>query len=541
VSAWSLLRALRLRTLARTLTAVRGPQRLQRLSLALVGLVVFGGVLAITTATFGALREVPDGPAIAEAAIAGSLTVAVFVELFFGLTTAVYTLYLSHDLPLLATMPIRERTVFAYKYWETLAANATLYGVLWAPFLLGYGFATRAGAAYYPLLALTSVLVLMIPTGLSILLIMPVMRLVPAGRAKEIIAVVWTLIGIGVWATFQMLTRPGRESMLNGQYCAVLDAPVFRVPPGRWGADVLLGAAAGDWSRMLGGLLPLVSLALAMFGIALAIVPWAYTAGWVRAGESGRRVRGAGWTGLLFGRLPGDLRAVVIKDLTAFPRDLRQLAGMAAVAAVGIVITLVNGPMTASPSSSALSSFLPYLTVGGIGGLGASQAANLAIGGEGRAYWLLAAAPIRTWRLLLAKWIVAFFLGICAVTLALLVISLRGFSVTGLLVGLGAGALTTALIATYAIGISASFPRFDWDNPRYAVSTLGGLILGVCIFWMASAGGAAAGLVYLLVASVPLGAALLAGILAWLLAAAIPAVLLLALGHRRLSRMDWDL
>ena len=520
---------------------MRGAQLLQRLSLAVLGLVVFGGVLAFATALFGALQGITDGPAMAEAAVAGSLTAAVFVELFFGLTTAVYTLYLSRDLPLLATMPIRERTIFAYKYWETLAANATLYVVLWVPFLLGYGFATRAGVAYYPLLALTSVLILMIPTGLSIMLIMPVMRIVPAGRAKEIIAVLWTLIGIGVWATFQVLTRPGRGSVLNGQYRAVLDAPVFRVPPGRWGADVLIGAAGGEWGRMLGGLLSLGALALLMYAVALAIVPWAYTAGWVGIGEAGRRVRGAGWTGRVFARLPGDVRAVIIKDLTTFPRDLRQLTGMAAVAAVGVVVTLVNSPTTASAGSSTLSSLVPYLTVGGIGGLSASQAANLAIGGEGRAYWLLAAAPIQTWRLLLAKWIVAFFLGVSAATLAVLVISVRGFSAVGLLVGLGAGTLTTALIATYAIGIAASFPRFDWDNPRYAVSPLGGLILGVCIFWMAAAGGAAAGLIYLLDTVLPLWAALLVGVLAWLLAAAIPAALLLALGHRRLSRMDWEL
>lgn len=541
MNTWTLLRLLRLRAVVRSLTGLRGPQLLQRLSLAGLGFVVFGGVLVFATTLFGALLEIPDGPAIAEAAVAGSLTTAVFVELFFGLTTAVYTLYLSRDLPLLATMPIRERTIFAYKYWETLAANATLYAVLWMPFLLGYGFAIRAGVAYYPLLALTSVLLLMIPTGLSILLIMPIMRLIPAGRAKEIIAVLWTLIGIGVWATFQVLTRPGRGSVLDGQFRAVLDAPVFRVPPGRWGADVLGGAAESDWGRILGGLLPLGALALLMYAVALAIVPWAYTAGWVGIGEAGRRVRGAGWAGRAFGRLPADLRAVVIKDLTTFPRDLRQLAGMAAVAAVGIVITLVNSPAGETGSRPALSALLPYLTVGGIGGLSASQSANLAIGGEGRAYWLLAAAPIRTWRLLLAKWIVAFFLGICTVAFALLVVSLRGFSATGLLVGVGAGALTTALIATYAIGISASFPRFDWDNPRYAVSTLGGLILGLCIFWMATAGGAATGLLYVLDGVFPLWAALLAGVLAWLLAAAIPAALLLALGHRRLSRMDWEL
>ncbi len=288
-------------------------------------------------------------------------------------------------------------------------------------------------------------------------------------------------------------------------------------------------------------MLPLGALAILMYAVALAIVPWAYTAGWVGIGEVGRRVRGAGWAGRVFGRLPADLRAVVIKDLTTFPRDLRQLASMAAVAAVGIVITLVNSPAGETGSRPALADLLPYLTVGGIGGLSASQSANLAIGGEGRAYWLLAAAPIRTWRLLLAKWIVAFFLGICTVALALLVVSLRGFSATGLLVGLGAGALTTALIATYAIGISASFPRFDWDNPRYAVSTLGGLILGLCIFWMATAGGAAAGLIYALDGVFPLWAALVAGVLAWLIAAAIPATLLLALGHRRLSHMDWEL
>lgn len=540
MTALALLRRVRLPALRRALSGAQGQQVMQWVSLGVLAVAVMAGIFGVSFFTFSALLGIEGGARIGEIALATVFTTTAIVEVFFGMTTAVYTLYLARDLPVLATMPIPDRAIFAYKFWETLAGNAMLFCVLALPFLLAYGLASGAGLLYYPTVFLVSVLVLMIPTGLTILLVMPVMRVLPGSRAKEVVALVWTLGGVALWLGYNVLLQRGPRPDSAPDLRTLLDRPELLAPPGGWASDALLGASALDWGGLLSGLLPLAAVALLAYAVCLALVPAAYAGGWARVAEGGGRVRG-GVAARLFGWLPADLRAVVVKDLTALPRDLRQLAGVGTTAVMGVVLTVLNRPGGDLAGAGPLGELLPYLAVGALGGVGAAQSATQAIGGEGKAYWMIVAAPIPAGRVLLAKWIGAFCVGLVAASVGLMAVSFLAFSPAGLLAGLGAGALVAAAISTYSVGVSASFPRFDWENPRYATSTAGGFILALGILWLFFVTAAAAGGVFLLSTQVPVWAALPAGALAWLLGAAIPGAGLLALGHRRLSRLEWEL
>jgi hypothetical protein len=155
--------------------------------------------------------------------------------------------------------------------------------------------------------------------------------------------------------------------------------------------------------------------------------------------------------------------------------------------------------------------------------------------------WLLAAAPIRPSRLLLAKWIVSLCVGAVGVTLAVGVVSVLQFHAAGALLGLGAGAVVAALVATYAVGVSATFPRFDWDSPRYATTTAGGCVLSATLIGLMLLGGFSVVAALLLRERLGLGGAMALSALSALAVAAVPAGGLLWAGYKHLARLEWEL
>lgn len=543
MTALGLFRRVRLPTLVRAITRSRFDQGAQYAGAAIAALVAFIGVLVASFAGFRAVLSFPEGAALASAALAGIFNTTVVSEIFVGVTAAVHTLYLSRDLAVLRGMPIRERTLFAYKFWETLAGNAALFLVLGLPVALAYGLASGAGVGYYPAVMLVSVLVLMIPTALAILLVMPLMRLVPASRAAEIVAVLWSLSGLVVWLGFQLLLREGAEESTKSELGPLLRSPLLSVPPGSWGAGAALGVATGDLTRAVSGLLPLSALALGLYACCLAVAVRAYAVGWARAGESGQRVRRGRPIARLLGWLPPDVRAVTVKDLTTLPRDLRQLATVGALSVMGVVFaTLPGGPFAMDELGGPLAGVLPYIVAVGLAALAGTGWATQAIGGEGRAFWLLAVAPLAPSRLLLAKWLAATLVGAATVTVTLAVLAVLRRDGAGVALGLPAGLLLTAVLSACCVGASAAFARFDWDNPRQATTTAGGCVLSLAFLGLFGLGAlAVAAGVALLATGLPAPVALLVGGAIWLVPAGVLGGGLLWLGYARLRAMEWEL
>lgn len=377
------------------------------------------------------------------------------------------------------------------------------------------------------------------------MLIMPLMRLLPAGKAKEIAGALGILAGAAFYVVYFWLidssgqTNGSRASSLS----ALAEAPILNVPPGSWASDALAGAAFLEWGRLLAGLLPLSALALVVYAVCLSLTGWAYATGRARAAESGGRVRASsGWIESLLGWLPGDVRAVAVKDLTSLPRDLRRLALLTFPAAM-LVVFFVNVPGAANAwGSGGFSPLAPYLAASSFAVLVSLQGGGQTVGIEGLSYWFLAAAPLSSWRLLVGKWVAISFVGTVAALLGSLGVAVFfGFYLPGLLLGVAAGTVGSAVVSLYSVGISAMFPRFDWENPNQATSQAAGILFLLCLAGFAVLAALVAALAFAVSGFVPFWAAVAVAVLLWTAGGAIPGYAVFSAGAERLKRLDWEL
>ena len=494
---------------------------MQYWSYAVVGVVVFSVVLLLSLLGLGALARVPGGENLVARVPAGVFTLAFVALVFSGLAAAVHTMYLSDDVEVLSAMPVPERTIFAYKFWEVLLGNSAFFVALALPVLLACGFALGGPVSYYLLLPVVSVLVLMLPTGLCVLLVMPLMRLLPEGKAREIVASLGVLVGVGFYAAYFWVLDPGRAESGADPLRALAGSPILGVPPGTWASNALSGG-------LMDGFVPLGASALGLYLVCLSLTGWAYATG---------RARSSGWAERVFGLLPQDVRAVAAKDLVAIPRDLRRSMYLVFPAAMFCVVVAFNYPRLADGSPG-----LAYLPSVGLGALVAFQGGCMSVGIEGRSYWAMAASPVSPLRLLWGKWATNAFVGglfgllgpLCAVVFV-------GFDPLGLVGGVAAGVLGSAIAALYGVGFSAMFPRFDWENPNQAMTLGGGLLAGICVLFLLGSVAIAALAVFALGGFLPLTLALVCVGAVWVAVVGTVGYAIFAAGAASLGRMDWEL
>jgi hypothetical protein len=170
------------------------------------------------------------------------------------------------------------------------------------------------------------------------------------------------------------------------------------------------------------------------------------------------------------------VRGVVLKDFRYIARDLTLLAQL------GVPLILYGVPFVLAPQASQAGVGrsellgLAAFSVGVIAYMMCSILGLSSIGLEGRAFWLLKAAPLRARQLIAAKWWMA-FLPTTLLTLALCLSACLVFGAEPwvLLLSLSAIPLGCGTLCGIEVGLSGIFPRFLFDNPahRASVAALG--------------------------------------------------------------------
>lgn len=547
----------------------------RRLLWSLLALMVAGGAVGLFLLSRGvvrALRSPRTAAFLAEARargvaglpedVGGLLAALPSLALFFVLTLLLFTsfssllstLYLSGDMDMLLAAPLPMRAVFLVKFFEALLPQ---YGLLFgglAPALLGYGAGMGYGLAFGATGLILLALAPLLPASAAALLVMGVVRVLPARRAREIVGVLGGLLGASFYLANQFVPelapRVGNAEAL--QRLLALDVPLL---PSAWAGRALAAAGEGAWGTLaaFGGLFALASLLA--FAACLALAERLYYGGWANLAATGgttrrrtpaeQRYRRAGPLARL---LPPPIWAILLKDLRAFPRDLRLLQQLIFPLAVsGILIfrllsqqpdTLGTGDSTMAVGgllATSLSFFSCLMLSNALAGTGVSA--------EGRSFWLLRLAPLSGWQILTSKFLLAYLpYPLVGTALLTLLAVLQGSSVAAfvsgltllLLVGIGATAIS--------LGFGALFPKFDWIDPQRMWSLRTGCLAPICYtgyiaLTVASAGGLP------LLGSLPGLApyALLLTALGWLLAIGLTALafwLPLSLGARRLDTIE---
>jgi ABC-2 type transport system permease protein len=414
------------------------------------------------------------------------------ILLFSNVVTALSTFYLSGELEILHSAPVRRENIFRAKFVETVMDSSWMTLIYGMPVFMAYGAVFKASLAYYGGLLLVLIPFLLIPAVAGITATMLLVNAFPARRAKDIIVLLGLLFFVVIYILFRML-RP--EKLVDPdafpsliQYLTAMRAPVSPLLPSSWATDALsplLKKSGGDaWFPFL----MLWSTGLAGIVIAEWVCLKIYYSGWSRSQEGKKaplsRSRSADTVFHLLARpFPGKMHAIVLKDMKLFFRDTSQWSQLFLIFALMVVyiysFKLLPLERAAMPSFY-LQNLVSFLNLGMVGFVVSAVAVRFvfpAVSLEGASFWIIRSSPLSLKDFLWAKfWSSVIPLLILAEIL--IVLSNILLKVTPFMMALG---IVTVFMMTFGItamgiGLGAVFPRFKHENAAQIPTGFGGIV-----------------------------------------------------------------
>ncbi len=505
-SVWLLLRM-------RLVILISGFRRAKRRAkvyyiIAALGMLVFLGFVGFLSVT---LLNFLRSPALAEylgdvtpflesfpVMLVSASTVGILVT---GFGVLLQALYLSGDMDFLMSAPIPIHAVFVAKLVQAVLPNFGIMCIFSLPILFGLGISGGYTLLYYPLVVIVLAALSLAAAALASLLVMVAARFFPAKRLAEVIGFV---AGIAVF-TFSQSARFMRFDVDSQQMTSLLSLTNrFNQPwsPLTWAGRGLSYLGKGDWLPAAG----LLGLALlvtgAVFYGALVVSERLYYTGWsslqnIRRKKAKPAAQAAAPAQVkplnpLARLLPQPVRAILVKDLLMYRRDLRNVSRLLTPLILGIVYAvslLQNGGQAPDGQGEAptwitealrgifvyadvaLALFLGWMLTANVAGTGFSH--------EGKNYWMLKMAPVSSRQLLTAKFLVSYLptLAICGLYVIVLQI-LKGGTLWTVFVSLFAVAMSLAGLTGIYLAFGTTGAKFDWENPgqmNRSVGCLGSL------------------------------------------------------------------
>jgi hypothetical protein len=467
------------------------------------------------------LAQIIDLSSLAAAVPGLVMSLAFVISLATNFGVLLQSLYLTQDMDFLLVAPIPVRAVFLAKLLQAILPNFGLLCCLGLPVLFGLGISSSYAFGYYPVVLLSLALLSLAASGLSALLVMAAVRVVPARRLAEVLGFIGAIVSILISQSGQFVGQANlKVSQAAGLFSRLtaLNAPFS---PLAWVGRGLVALGENRWDGDFGLLAAALGLAGAVFGLALWGAERLYYSGWASLqGSPGRkkprRIRAAKpavnaadaspvpagnsvleaaeqpgrsgpltvQTGARDGRItptgsrifPARLRALIGKDLLLIRRDLRNIANLITPLILGVLYTLSmsRGPLDSSTEKDlALTLFTNgrlYMNIAFSLMFGWGLVMNLALNGfsrEGKQYWLVQSAPVGSRDLLVAKFLVAWIPGtLFEWVLSALMVALQR-QPAGQLVYAG---VVNMLVVAGLTGVNLAFgvtgARLDWDDSR---------------------------------------------------------------------------
>ena len=505
----------------------------------LLALGLMGGLFYASSALLNLIRR-PElaeyiDPSLLIAAIPTLVLTGAFVAtLLTNFGVLLQSLYLSRDMDFLITSPLPMRAVFMAKLLEAILPTFALFCAISLPVLFGLGSSNGYNLVFYPLLIVMLVLLAMAAGGLASILVMAVVRVVPAKRVAEVLGFVGAITSILCGQLGNLMNAAGVDRNDFGSALNILTRINTPWSPLAWAGQGLIAIGQGEWGTGLG--LSVLSMGLAglLFAGTLALAERLYYTGWssmqgsVRKKrplktklENGRRTNGrqpgavilAPETASAAGSpmvispsvrvpqtiltkanltwLPSPMHGVIIKDFLLLRRDPRNLSQLITPMILGFVMlfTTRGGGRRANEALSGVG--LQNLEVYGlivlaifVGWMLMFNLSTLAFSREGQNYWLLKTAPLRSWQLIASKYIVSYLptLGFCMAYL-LLAFAIQGMNWLYLPFCLGVVALSMAGATGISLAFGIAGANLDWDSPnRQRLSGSSGCLVVIAVW-----------------------------------------------------------
>ena len=473
------------------------------------------------------------------AGLEAGLTTLMVVLFAFTLATsisfALASIYFARDVEWLLLAPISSRLFLSYRLLSQLGLGAAIGAGVAGPVVLAAAVVYHS-PGLVPLVALAVGSLLLVPMAVAMLVVVALVRVVPANRVKEAAGLLVGVVGFGV-AALDLAASVRRGSVPGigiSDFSRGMHLPGWLSPT--WAAQSIFAAAHGRWGPALLGVTELIALAAVVTFCAIWLSGPLVREGWFRAQTTSRR----GGRGRPRLRRRPVVLAVLRKDWRTLRRDPAQLVQL--LLPIGLFAVYLLSPRAGGLGLGLFHNFPSWygpMTTAAFAALFAASGIGLrAVGSEGRQFWCLRTAPVSTRTLLLSKLVLP---GVIATTasLTLMVTSELRSGTSGFQMLFSALLLSICVVGLSALatGLGAIWPRLDWTDPRRAVGVwlaivfmmLGAAYIAVCVVGLTLA---------LLITNQPsLGSELFA-LVVLMAIAGLTAGLTLKVGHSRLQALD---
>ena len=447
------------------------------------GLTIFFwlGLLAGGIVMFGRLAaEQPFGTLLVRKLLGFLFMIFFAVLTFSNIVASLSNLYLADDLHLFVSAPVAVDRLFLARSMQAGAQSGWMVMLFALPIWLAAGVVFDSPMWFYPWMTLVMAIFVILPAALGALATTLLVKAFPARKTQDVMVILSIVLVVAVYFLVRFL-RP--EQLFNpdlfhgfAEYFATLRAPNSPLLPSVWATEALWGGLVGKLDRNV-----LLMTAYGLFsGLAgLAVAAWAAERWYFEAfskAQEGRRARltsGGGanrfFEALAFSRVPLR-RMIIVKDLKSFFRETTQWTQLLLLLALCIVYlfnfkVLPLERFGLNVEQRGVVAFVNMVLAGFVLSAVCVRFVLPAASVEGRAFWILRAAPIRMRDLLLAKYAMN-AAPIVLVGQALVVVSNYFLRSHWFLTVLSSALmfLISLSITGLAVGIGAIMPAFNERN-----------------------------------------------------------------------------
>src|SRR5215212_7419028 len=157
-------------------------------------------------------------------------------------------LYLSGDMDFLLATPVPVRAVFIAKLLQAVLPNFALFSLFGIPMLFGLGISNGYNLGYYPLVIVLMIFLALAASGLSSLLVMLVVRVLPPRRAAEILGFIGAMFAFLCSQMGNLANTFGENIDFSGTRLAgLLFLSNIRWLPLNWAGLGLVEVGKGQW------------------------------------------------------------------------------------------------------------------------------------------------------------------------------------------------------------------------------------------------------------------------------------------------------
>ncbi|MGI6620040.1 MAG: hypothetical protein ACOX35_01125 [Bacillota bacterium] len=425
--------------------------------------------------TLELVRANQPGLAVVIAVLAGQLTVVLF-----GLSHLMSSMYYSSDLDQLQSFPLKPWQIMYGKVAVVYAGQLVITAFVVAPFLITLG-KNLGGAVYWPLALLVYLLIPLVPLGVSLLILVPIMKATAGSRRRDTFRVLLGLVFVVLIFAFQYLNntmlRYGPETLIARlmERDGLVSTAAGYYPVLKWAAWALTG---GDAARQLLGLALYAGVSVGLVNLVISL-----TQGWFFGGiapaSSGATKKHVPRAGAAVARPRGTMSALILREhriIARTPNFLLTVLLNLLVLPILVVSMYITGgdaiPQILQTLLGAKTKDVVVLVMLGIHGLftGMNQVASTAVSREGPMFWMSKLIPVAPKVQMRAKLIYSLLFSLAQLAiLAGAAIWFLKLDFVRSVVLIALGILVSAPVSIICLLNDLRSPKVNWTEPQQAM------------------------------------------------------------------------